>query len=332
MKIAVGISGGVDSTVAAMILKDQGHEVVGVTMSLGRDDEEKSLAEARLAAERLGIEFHVFDLAEEWKREVVDYIRSEYLGGRTPNPCIRCNETVKFGLLPRLAFERLGCDRFATGHYVRIKLEKEVGVGEKNESPLSNSNSSLQLLRAVDRTKDQSYFLYRVNPEILAKTVFPLGGMTKAEVREYARSHGLEVADKGDSQDFCGGDVKRFVDREPREGDIVTIDGKVLGKHHGFWNYTVGMRKGLGIGGGIPYYVVRLDAERNEVIVGFKEASVAHELRLRDTVGTIDMSLPVKVRSAGEPRLLSAGISGVAPGQSAVFYDGDRIIGGGIII
>ena len=316
MKIAVGISGGVDSAVAAMILKEQGHEVVGVTMTLGRADEAKSLAEARLAAERLDIELHVFDLAQEWKREVVDYIRSEYLGGRTPNPCVRCNETVKFGLLPRLAFERLGCDRFATGHYARIKLEK----------------SSLQLLRAVDRTKDQSYFLYRVDPEILAKTVFPLGGMTKAEVREYARSHGLEVADKGDSQDFCGGDVKRFIDREPREGDIVTIDGKVLGKHQGFWNYTVGMRKGLGIGGGTPYYVVRLDAERNEVIVGFKEASVAHELKLRDTVGTIDMSLPVKVRSAGEPRLLSDGISGVAPGQSAVFYDGDLIIGGGIIV
>ena len=332
MKVAVGISGGVDSAVAAMILKEQGHEVVGVTMTLGRDDEAKSLAEARLTAERLGIELHVFDLAKEWKREVVDYIRSEYLSGRTPNPCVRCNEMVKFGLLPRLAFERLGCDRFATGHYARIKLEKEVGVGEKNESPLSNSNSSLQLLRAVDRAKDQSYFLYRVDPAILAKTVFPLGGMTKAEVREYARSHGLEVADKGDSQDFCGGDVKRFIDREPREGDIVTIDGKVLGKHQGFWNYTVGMRKGLGIGGGTPYYVVRLDAERNEVIVGFKEASVAHELRLRDTVGTIDMSLPVKVRSAGEPRLLSDGISGVAPGQSAVFYDGDLIIGGGIIV
>lgn len=302
-----------------MILKEQGHEVVGVTMSLGRADETKSLAEARLAAERLGIELHVFDLAQEWKREVVDYIRSEYLGGRTPNPCVRCNETVKFGLLPRLAFERLGCDRFATGHYARLESKSKVEL-----------HSSLH--RAVDRTKDQSYFLYRVDPEILAKTVFPLGGMTKAEVREYARSHGLEVADKGDSQDFCGGDVKRFIDTTPREGNIVTIDGRVLGKHQGFWNYTVGMRKGLGIGGGTPYYVVRIDADRNEVIVGFKEASVAHELKLRDTIGTIDTSLPVKVRSAGEPRLLSDGISGVAPGQSAVFYDGDRIIGGGIII
>ena len=323
MKIAVGISGGVDSAVAAIILKEQGHEVVGVTMSLGRDDEDRSLAEARAAAEGLGIEFHVFDLAAEWKREVVDYIKSEYLAGRTPNPCIRCNEKVKFGLLPRLAFEKLGCDRFATGHYARIKLKCEVEA--------EGRGAQFQLLRAVDRPKDQSYFLYRVDPEILAKTIFPLGEMTKTEVREFARSHGLVVADKGDSQDFCGGDVKRFVDTTPREGDIVTIDGKVIGRHQGFWNYTVGMRKGLGIGGGTPYYVVRINADRNEVVVGFKEASIAHELELRDVVGEVDLSQPVKVRSAGEPRLLADGISGVAPGQSAVFYDGDKIIGGGVI-
>ena len=323
MKIAVGISGGVDSAVAAIILKEQGHEVVGVTMSLGRDDEDRSLAEARAAAEGLGIEFHVFDLAAEWKREVVDYIKSEYLAGRTPNPCIRCNEKVKFGLLPRLAFEKLGCDRFATGHYARIKLKCEVEA--------EGRGAQFQLLRAVDRPKDQSYFLYRVDPEILAKTIFPLGEMTKTEVREFARSHGLVVADKGDSQDFCGGDVKRFVDTTPREGAIVTIDGKVIGRHQGFWNYTVGMRKGLGIGGGTPYYVVRINADRNEVVVGFKEASIAHELKLRDVVGEVDLSRPVKVRSAGEPRLLADGISGVAPGQSAVFYDGDKIIGGGVI-
>ena len=329
-----------DSAVAAMILKEQGHEVVGVTMSLGRDDEDHSLAEARAAAEGLGIEFHVFDLAAEWKREVVDYIKSEYLAGRTPNPCIRCNEKVKFGLLPRLAFEKLGCDRFATGHYARIKLKCEVeAVGrgaqepqvDYGKNPLFNFNSEFQLLRAVDRQKDQSYFLYRVDPEILAKTIFPLGEMTKTEVREFARSHGLIVSDKGESQDFCGGDVKRFVDTTPREGAIVTIDGKVIGRHQGFWNYTVGMRKGLGIGGGTPYYVVRINADRNEVVVGFKEASIAHELKLRDVVGDVDLSRPVKVRSAGEPRLLADGISGVAPGQSAVFYDGDKIIGGGVI-
>ena len=315
MKVAVGMSGGVDSSVAALLLREQGHEVVGVTMTLGRADEAVSLAEAESAAERLGIPLRVFDFAPAWHAQVYEYTRRVYLSGATPNPCVRCNEFVKFGQLPRYAFSQLGCDLFATGHYAR----------------LDRSDGRVRLLRARDRTKDQSYFLYRVDPEILAKTIFPLGGMTKTEVREYARAHGLEVADKGDSQDFCGGDVKRFIDTTPREGNVVTIDGKVLGKHQGFWNYTVGMRKGLGIGGGTPYYVVRIDADRNEVIVGFKEASVAHALKLRDTVGTIDTSLPVKVRSAGEPRLLSDGISGVAPGQSAVFYDGDKIIGGGVI-
>ena len=316
MKIAVGISGGVDSAVAAALLKERGHEVVGVTMTLGREDEEKSLAEARAAADRLGIELHVFDLAEEWKREVLDYLGSEYLAGRTPNPCVRCNEKIKFGLLPRLAFERLGCDRFATGHYAVIRAEETDGV---------------VLRRAVDRSKDQSYFLYRVDPEILARTVLPLGEMTKADVREYARLHGLEIADKGDSQDFCGGDVKRYVDAAPRDGNVVTADGRIIGRHHGYWNFTVGMRKGLGIGGGTPYYVVRLDPARNEVVVGFREACVAYGLKLRDVVGRVDMSLPVKVRSGGEPRLLADGIPGVAPGQSAVFYEGETVVGGGII-
>ena len=189
-----------------------------------------------------------------------------------------------------------------------------------------------QLLRAVDKTKDQSYFLYRVKPEILARTVFPLGELTKAEVREKARQFGLTVADKGDSQDFCGGDPMKIVNEPDREGEVVTVEGKVIGKHRGYWNYTVGMRKGLGIGGGTPYYVVALDAARNHVIVGFKEATVRYDVELTDAVGEIDKSLPVKVRSAGEPRLLKDGISGVAPGQSAVFYRGDAVVGGGIIV
>ena len=314
MKVAVGISGGVDSAVAALLLREQGHEVVGVTMTLGREDEEKSLAEAREVAEKLGIELKVFDFSHEWNSCVLDYIRATYLGGKTPNPCVRCNETVKFGLLPQAAFE-LGCDRFATGHYAR----------------LVSRLSSPVLLRAVDHSKDQSYFLYRVKPEILAKTIFPLGEMTKEAVRAKARQFGLEVADKGDSQDFCGGDPMKIVGTDPVEGDIISTSGEVLGKHLGFWNYTIGKRKGLGIGGGTPYYVVGLNAERNEVIVGFKEESVRYDLELTDTVGEIDKSLPVKVRSAGEPRLLSEGISGIAPGQSAVFYYGDEVVGGGII-
>ena len=314
MKIAVGISGGVDSAVAALLLKEQGHEVVGVTMTLGRDDEAKSLAEAKAAAERLEIPLEVFDFSAEWHAQVYEYIRRVYLGGETPNPCVRCNETVKFGLLPRAAFE-LGCERFATGHYARLVF--------RLMSPV--------LLRAVDRSKDQSYFLYRVKPEILERTIFPLGELTKDEVRAKARAFGLEVAEKGDSQDFCGGDPMKIVNEPDREGEVVTIDGKVIGKHRGYWNYTVGMRKGLGIGGGTPYYVVALDAARNRVIVGFKDDAVRYDLELTDTVGTIDKSLPVKVRSAGEPRLLKDGIAGIAPGQSAVFYDGDTVVGGGII-
>ena len=186
-------------------------------------------------------------------------------------------------------------------------------------------------MRGVDRGKDQSYFLYRVRPEILERTIFPLGEMTKDEVRGKARAFGLEVAEKGESQDFCGGDPMRIVDEPDREGEVVTIDGKVIGRHRGYWNYTVGMRKGLGIGGGTPYYVVALDAEKNRVIVGFKDDAIRYDLELADTVGIIDKSLPVKVRSAGEPKYLKDGISGIAPGQSAVFYDGDVVVGGGII-
>ena len=314
MKVAVGISGGVDSAVAALLLKEQGHEVVGVTMTLGRADEAKSLGEAKAAAERLGIELRVFDFSHEWNSCVLDYIRTTYLGGKTPNPCVRCNETVKFGLLPQAAFA-LGCDRFATGHYAR----------------LVSRLSSPVLLRAADKAKDQSYFLYRVRPEILERTIFPLGELTKDEVRAKARAFGLEVAEKGDSQDFCGGDPMRIVAEPDRAGEVVTVAGKVIGTHRGYWNYTVGMRKGLGIGGGTPYYVVALDAEKNRVIVGFKDDAVRYDLELTDTVGVIDKSLPVKVRSAGEPRLLKDGIAGIAPGQSAVFYDGDAVVGGGVI-
>lgn len=311
MKVAVGLSGGVDSSVAALLLKEQGHEVVGFTMALGRAGDSQTVAEARAVADRLGIPLHVADLAEAWGDDVLRYVRDAYLGGLTPNPCVRCNETVKFWRLPQAAFA-LGCDRFATGHYARIVDGR--------------------LFRAVDRTKDQSYFLYRVKPEILARTIFPLGEMTKTAVRETARRFGLEAAERADSQDFCGGDVKAIVGAAPREGDIVRTDGRVIGRHQGFWNYTVGKRKGLGIGGGTPYYVVGLDAVRNEVVVGFKEESVRHDLELSDQVGLIDKTLPVKVRSAGEPKLLKDGIAGVAPGQSAVFYRGDEVVGGGIIV
>ena len=328
MKVAVGLSGGVDSCVTAMLLQRAGHDVRGVTMTLGRDDEAASLAATRLAAGRLGVELEVFDFSGEWKSEVADYIRETYLAGLTPNPCVRCNETVKMALLPRAAFA-LGCDFFATGHYARLENGR--------------------LFRAVDRTKDQSYFLYRADREILRRTLFPLGGMTKTEVRELAREAGLEAADRRDSQDFCGGDAVAMVGAEDREGNIVDTSGRVLGRHRGFWHYTIGKRKGLGIGGGTPYYVVALDALRNEVVVAFKDAAQVTEFEIGSLVEfpcALEGDLSVKVRSAGEPKgpvrveklgdgrariCCEEGIVGVAPGQSAVFYKGDEVAGGGII-
>lgn len=332
MKIAVGISGGVDSSACALMLKDCGHDVIGVTMALGRDNEEAELASARRAAENLGIRLHIFDFSREWRENVTDYIRETYMAGYTPNPCVRCNETVKMSLLPKASFA-LGCDRFATGHYARL------ATGDEGR-PL--------LMRAVDRSKDQSYFLYRVSDDVLSRTVFPLGAMTKSEVREFARSRGIEASGKSDSQDFCGGDVLAFAAEEERPGDIVDAEGRKLGTHRGFWRYTVGKRKGLGIGGGTPYYVTALDAAENKVIVGFKDAALIRRFEIENAMirGRLDGGLTAKVRSAGEPTgpvtvkdegggILSVecadGLIGVAPGQSAVFYRGDEVIGGGII-
>lgn len=328
MKVTVGLSGGVDSAVAARLLIEEGHEVSALTMTLGREGDAESVGDARKTAERLGIPFETVDFSREWNEYVLGYLKNAYLSGETPNPCIRCNETVKFSLLPRAAFSR-GADFFASGHYARVK--------------------GGCVFRAVDHAKDQSYFLYRVEKEILERTLFPLGEMTKAEVRRIAALCGMESAEKGDSQDFCGGDVMRIVGAGEKRGDIVTSDGKVLGSHAGFWHYTVGKRKGLGIGGGIPYYVIGLDAAGNRVVVGRREDCVKTVFEVADVVpGAFSPSggYRVKVRSAGEPKgpvtveklasgrvavRCEGGISGVAPGQSAVFYDGDRVVFGGIV-
>lgn len=336
MKVGVGISGGVDSAVAALLLQERGYEVFGYTMSLGRADEELSLNEAREAAARLGIGLTVCDFSSCWRAKVIDDLREVALSGRTPNPCVRCNETVKLGLLPERAFAD-GCDFFATGHYARTAAD---------------TTGEARLMRAADHAKDQSYFLYRVGRRVLSRLILPLGGMTKAEVRERARAAGFEAAHRGDSQDFCGGDPLAVIGADDREGDIVDIGGKVLARHRGFWRYTVGQRKGLGIGGGTPYYVVRLDARRNEVVVAFREHAEVREfgfsqavwLRPEQEIRAVsqDGGLTVKVRSAGDPKgpvmlegdrcICPEGILGVAPGQSAVFYRGGEVLGGGVIV
>lgn len=329
MKVAVGISGGVDSAVAALMLREAGHEVFGVTMTLGREGESEEVKGAYAAAEFLKIPLEVVDFSAEWKKEVLSYIKETYLSGKTPNPCVRCNEAVKMNLLPRFAFSK-GADFFATGHYAKVKD----GV----------------IYRAQDKKKDQSYFLYRVEKDVLKRTLLPLGDFTKDAVREIALAHSFELAKKGDSQDFCGGDVFEIVGEEERSGDIITLDGKVIGKHSGFWRYTVGKRKGLGIGGGTPYYVLSLDSEKNRVVVGPREKSVTNGFMVGDVVPrdfSEEGEYTVKVRSAGEPKgpvkvsrladgklqvFCPEAIGAVAPGQSAVFYDGERLVSGGVIL
>ena len=347
MKIAVGLSGGVDSAVAALLLKRAGHEVVGVTMKLWREGrykggerdacfgpgEAEDIAAAEAFAARLGIGFRVFDCSEEYERSVLDYFRAERTAGRTPNPCVVCNRRLKFGLLPEMAARQIDFERFATGHYARLVA----------------ADGRFAAARAADASKDQSYFLWNLTQEQLSCAMFPLGELSKAEVRRIAREEGLAMAEKPDSQDFYSGDANELVGREDAEGRIVDMGGKVLGTHRGFWHYTIGQRQGLGIGGGTPYYVVRVEPCRNEVVVGRREEAVRGEFRVADmnwqgaepTDGRIEGF--VKIRSSGAPTgpvTLESGVVhapnglfGVAPGQSAVLYSASGVVlCGGIIM
>lgn len=354
--VAVGLSGGVDSALAAAILKDAGYTVIGLTMKIwrgaykiqeglkhacfGPGEEEDIEACERLSA-KLGIDYRVIDLSDEYERHVIEYFRKEYLEGRTPNPCIVCNRELKFGfLVDRAHAAGIQFDYFATGHYAR----KEV------------RNGVTFLRTAVDSAKDQTYFLYGLESARLEKILFPLGEMTKDEVRSLARAHGLEVADKPESQDFvAGGDyTPLFEDDAPMPGDIVDTAGKQLGRHRGLPFYTIGQRRGIGIStGAAPLYVVGLDPKNNRVIVGpnaglFSSGLESRNFRFQDScmAGGVTRGL-AKIRQNHKPVPCSVSCMkdqgdvradfelaqrAVAPGQSFVLYSEDGLVlGGGII-
>jgi tRNA-uridine 2-sulfurtransferase len=343
-RIVVAMSGGVDSSVVAALAARSGAETIGVTLQLydhgsavkraGACCAGQDIRDARAVADKLGIAHYVFDHESQFRESVIDHFADEYMAGRTPIPCVRCNMGVKFTDLFRLAGE-LGADCLATGHYVR-RVEGPAGA---------------ELHRAFDPARDQSYFLFATTQHQLDYLRFPLGGMPKPHVRAIAQEMGLVVAMKPDSQDICfvpDGDYASVVRKIRPDaevgGDIVHLDGRTLGQHKGLIHYTVGQRKGLEVGGQpVPLYVIRLDPATQRVIVGPLEALAVQAARVIDANWLADigdrpvmakvrsMSRPVPARMDGEWLRFDAPEYGVAPGQAAVLYDGDRVLGGGWI-
>jgi tRNA-uridine 2-sulfurtransferase len=359
------MSGGVDSSTVAAMLRARGHNVIGLTMQLwnqrrlaGREGMPESVQgrccslddvyDARRVAQQIGIPYYVVNHEESFEREVVRPFVEEYLSGRTPIPCSLCNNHLKFEQLHVVA-RQIGAERVATGHYARVDFD------EKTQRWL--------LKRPADHSKDQTYFLFGLTQEQLSRTLFPLGDMTKPEVRESARHHGLALAEKPDSQEICfvpGGDYKRFIDAYLAEkgdalpdtaGELVATNGEVIGEHTGIHNFTVGQRRGLGLATGSPLYVIQISGANKQVVVGGDEHLYSRTLRARrvNLVSVDDLYEPrrvsVKIRHRHEPApaiIAKAGSDeievtfdepqrAITPGQAAVFYDGDIVVGGGWI-
>lgn len=358
MKIALGLSGGIDSTVCAMILQDAGHEVIGITMAKwtpasGIVDADKrgcfgpsepaALHSASKAAQQLGIEHHIINLEEEFEREVLQYYRLSYAAGRTPNPCVICNRKIKFGaLLTKAKASGIAFDRFATGHYARVSYDQAL--------------ARWQLLKALDPAKDQSYFLSGLSQDQLAITLFPLGKMLKSEIKAYAESRGFAYLIKSkESQDFLesydNSPLFRAGDSSP--GAFEDRYGKVLGTHKGLSHYTIGQRKGLGLAGfAEAQYVIGLDAKRNTVIIG-PEAELYGSALFAREVNWLSIPAPKgrlhcsgKIRLAHDPVpctvepisedsytvKFSEALAAITPGQVIAFYDADLVLGSGIIV
>jgi tRNA-uridine 2-sulfurtransferase len=363
--IAVAMSGGVDSSTVAAMLRAEGHNVIGLTMQLwnqrrlaghegmpesvtGRCCSLDDVYDARRVAQQIGIPYYVVNHEDRFEQDVVRPFVEEYLSGRTPIPCSLCNNHLKFDQLLVVA-RQIGAERVATGHYARVLYDETRG--------------RWLLRRPADHSKDQTYFLFGLTQEQLSRSLFPLGEMTKPEVRELAHQHGLAIAEKPDSQEICfvpGGDYKRFIDAYLADqgeslpdtaGKLVTVSGKVIGEHPGIHNFTVGQRKGLGVATGSPLYVIQISGASKQVVVGGEENLYSNTLRTRrvNLISLADLVAPtcarVKIRHRHEPAPAVIERAGedeilvtfdqpqraVTPGQAAVFYDGDIVIGGGWI-
>jgi tRNA-specific 2-thiouridylase len=359
------MSGGVDSSTVAAMLRAEGHEVIGLTMQLwnqrrlaghegmpeavqGRCCSLDDVYDARRVAETIGIPYYVVNQEQRFERDVVQPFVQEYLSGRTPIPCSLCNNHLKFDQL-LITARQIGADLLATGHYARVEYDQQRG--------------RWLLKRPADRAKDQTYFLFGLTQEQLSRTLFPLGRITKPEVREQARRHGLALAEKPDSQEICfvpGGDYKKFLDAYLAEqgeslpdtaGELVTANGEVIGEHSGIHNFTVGQRKGLGVATGSPLYVIQINGDKRQVVVGDGEQLYSRTLRARklNWIAVDDLRTPMRInakirhRHEAAPAMLEKvgddevlvtfdqPQRAITPGQATVFYDGDAVVGGGWI-